>query len=336
MKVLSCVPKQLNTYDDKLNWLKDQFLKSVDIIVTPQEFFGGAVMMSHQRSFSRKNLFPVLSELCKKHDTALVVGVQEFFEEDSTEKEAIWFIDRDGSFKGSIYKFALPSYDHVCTNGFGNIIPETNFANRFQIFEICGLRVTGLFCWEAFSNVLWTGLALCQPDLVFSLTKFGVSAWPKNEKVNGKTTVVDFGYAGWNNDSDVWIDRLRFANLFQVNCPIVNSTNSWNLRPSSKPLCGTISLLPSQAENTLWFPKKADKLKEIPEKIIIDEFDPNKLRYGRENKFMYKEAVGEWPPYSIGEYTMLLKMNRIENRIRLGSEQKKVDKKITKQRGFDL
>jgi len=33
---------------------------------------------------------------------------------------------------------------------------------------------------------------------------------------------------------------------------------------------------------------------------------------------------------------MLLKMNRIENRIRLGSEQKKVDKKITKQRGFDL
>lgn len=336
IKVLSCVPDQLYSFDDKIAWIRTQIKKyNPDILVTPQEYFGGVYIMPSRKAFHEKDLLPILQKISIETNTALIVGLVEKFTNITYYKEAIWFIDKDGRLKGKLFKIALPRYDHILTNGYGNIEPETDFFNRFKVFDICGLKVSAIFCWEVFSNLLWTGLGLLKPDLVFSMIKFGVNAWPIVRKENKQQVITDFGYASYS--SDIWEKRLIHANLFEVKCPIVCSTNSWSLRPISKPLCGTVSLITSQHDNTVWTCKKEDKFKDIPEKIIIDEFDVDKIRYGVDSKFLYKDMVGEFPPFSIGEYTMLFKINRLEERLLLKKEQEKLikfKKKSTNKIGF--
>ena len=221
-----------------------------------------------------------------------------------------------GIFQGDIYKFALPRYDHINTNGFGNVTPEDNIEHRFKTFKLYNLNVGAIFCWEVYSDVLWTGLSILKPDVVFSMIKFGVNAWPKINTIKKLKTVVGFGYGRWaDKDDGGWIERLHVANKWQVKCPIINSTNSWNLNPRSMPICGTISNLDGQAVADYWYPQKQDKLKKIPEKIIISTIDEQRVRGVLKNKFAYANAVGVFPPFSIEKYTMHLKINRIEDRL---------------------
>jgi hypothetical protein len=302
--------------NEKLKWLEDVgHSLQPHILVTPQEFFGGAVMMSHDRDFTYERLFPKLSAICKKLTMALVVGVQQR-DDDGTNKSTIWFINELGEFQGRLCKFALPKYDHVATKGFGNVTPETNFDNRFKLFKLHNMMCSAVFCWEAYSDILWTGLGIMKPDVIFNLIKFGPNAWPKVEMIKGKNTVVDFGYGRWaETDDGGWIDRLKMANVWQVKCPIVSSTNSWDLNPRCMPMCGTISLIDGQSTNDVWYPRKDDKLKEIPEKIVVSEIDENAVRAVLQNKFIYKELIGHFPPMTLGKFTMHLKINRIENRL---------------------
>lgn len=316
-RVLSCIPKQMADVDEKLQWLKDVCHSyKPHILVTPQEFFGGAVMMPHDRDMTKERLLPALSQICADNNTAMAVGVQER-DEDGSNRSAIWFINEHGEYLGRVIKFALPRYDHVGAKGFGEVTPEDNLENRFKVFKFHNMYVTSIFCWEVYSDILWTGLGIMKPDLVFSQIKFGVNAWPKIKTKDGKKAVVGFGYGRWNDNGDDggWIDRLRMANVWQVKCPIVCSTNSWNLNPRSMPVCGTISGIDGQAKNDYWFPKKSENLKEIPEKIIVSEIDEQRIRGAVKNKFAYQKAVGEFPPFSIGRYTMHLKINRIEDRL---------------------
>lgn len=315
-KVLSCVPQQMNTTEDKLNWLVLQCeTHKPDIIVTPQEFFGGAVQMMDKRDFKFDEIFPQLSAICIKYTTAMAVGVQQK-DKDGSNRTAIWFINEKGEYLGRVLKFALPRYDHVATKGFGQVSPETNLEERFKVFKFHDIYVTSIFCWEVYSDILWTGLGILKPDIVFSQIKFGPNAWPKVETIEGKKAVTGFGYGRWNETDDGgWIDRLKMANVWQVKCPIVCSTNSWNLNPRSMPICGTISGIDGQAPDDHWYPRKADKLKEIPEKVIVTEIDAQRVRGAVKNKFAYQKAVGEFPPFSIGRFTMHLKINRIEDRL---------------------
>jgi hypothetical protein len=323
MRVVSCIPQQLTDTLEKLKWLERVCsVYKPDILVTPQEFFGGAVQMLHKRDFHFDELFPKLSDICIKYNTALVVGVQQR-DEDETNRTAIWFIDENGQYQGRVCKMALPRYDHVDTHGFGDVTPEVDFENRFKVFTIQGIAVSAIFCWEVYSDILWTGLGILKPDLIFSMIKFGPNAWPKVQKVNGVHKVIDFGYGRWaETDDGGWIDRLKMANVWQVKCPIICSTNSWNLNPRCMPICGTISGIPGQAEDDHWYPRKDDKLKSIPEKIIVSEINPNAIRAAVQNKFLYLEMVGNLPPMSIGKFTMHLKINRIETRILAGKELK--------------
>jgi hypothetical protein len=79
------------------------------ILVTPQEFFGGAVMMPHQKTFHIDELLPELSHLAKKHNCALVVGAVEKelvsnsvrgLPKRERNLEVIWFIDEKGIYQG--------------------------------------------------------------------------------------------------------------------------------------------------------------------------------------------------------------------------------------------
>lgn len=332
LRVLSCVPKQKYTVKEKIDWLWEQARKEVDIIVTPQEYFGGAVIHPDDRiSFTEEELLPTLSEIAVETNTALVVGVEESHSEMDVNVEAVWVITEKGKLIDKYFKFALPKYDHVCTSGFGNIVPEIDFTNRIKTTELRGAKISIIFCWEAYSDVLWHNLGRLKPDMVFSMIKFGVNAWPKVKK-NPKTNtsdVVGFGYGTWAEDGK-WRERLRVASLWQVKCPIINSTNSWGLKPISMPLCGTIAEIPGQVEESFWHPTKEEKLKEIPEKVIIDTVNLDRVRCSVENKFTYADAVGEFPPYDIGKYTMHLKIARIEDRILSGKEEELVNKKLVK------
>lgn len=334
MRILSAVPQQLTKTQEKLDWI-DRACREhqPDILVTPQEFFGGAVMMLHQKAFEFNDLYPSIKKLAKTYDCAMAIGVVEVTDEGN--KEAIWFISETGEFLGSLYKFALPKYDHIATKGFGDIVPETDMTERFKTFEMKGMITSGMFCWEVYSDLLWTGLGLLKPDVVFSMIKFGVNAWPivrKNRKTN-TNDVVDFGYGSWSEDGG-WVDRLRMANKWQVKCPIICATNSWNLRPISMPLCGCISGIDGQAQESLWHPTKEDKMKAIPEKIVVDDINPQAVRSCLINKFVYKDMVGEFPPFSLGKYTMMLKINRIEDRILSGREKNTVHTASKKQEGI--
>ena len=83
---------------------------------------------------------------------------------------------------------------------------------------------------------------------------------------------------------------------------------------------------------------KGDKV--IPERIVVDEIDEKAVRASMQNKFVYKDEVGEFPPYSLAEFTMMLKINRLEKRILSGREEKTSGKKKKKieieNRGFNL
>ena len=317
VRVLSSVPRQHTTFQDKMEWLRQTHAQyAPDIIVTPQEFFGGIVMMPNHPTFRKHELLPSLQEFCTERDCGLVVGVLLHDDQIKKNREVMWFIDRDGTFQGELTKFALPKYDQAVTGGRGNVVPETDINNRFVCFEICGLVVTGIFCWEVFSNILWTGLGLLKPDVVFSLLKFGPNSWPIVKKIRGMNTITEFGYGNRPNLEHFWIQRLRVASEWQVKCPIVNSTNSWNLRPRSIPICGTICEIPGQAKPTLRYPSNDGE--EIPEIIQVDELNPNAIRAALQHKITYKRVVGEWPPFSLIDYTMLLKVRRVEDRILAG------------------
>jgi hypothetical protein len=53
----------------------------------------------------------------------------------------------------------------------------------------------------------------------------------------------------------------------------------------------------------------------IHEKMIVSTIDEQRIRGSLKNKFAYQKAVGEFPPFSIGRFTMHLKINRIEDRL---------------------
>lgn len=307
-RVLSCIPPQHRTEVEKFDWLYETaHTYQPDLFVTPQEFFGGAYIMPKKKSFTRDELLPKIVALCAEFDMAMTLGLVE--QEDGKNYERIWFIDPKEGLQGYVTKFALPRYDHVKTNGYGNITPETNFENRFKIFELKGARVTGIFCWEVYSNILWTGLALSQPDIVVSLIKFGSMSWPRIEKdINGQKAISGFGVASGH---DNWIERLEVASKWQVRCPIVCSTNSWDLTPRSQPCCGTVRGIIDGG--SLYVPPKGRGTpKQVEPKVVVDEFDLNHIRGVRLNKFAYADLVGVFPPYQLAEYTMLLKIGRIE------------------------
>lgn len=332
--VMSMVPTQLYSYKEKLEWLRDLLKQNdVDLAITPQEFFGGAYVMPAQKWFSREELFGPLSDLARETKTGLVVGVCE--KRSDGNMESLWFISHEGEWVGSIEKMALPKYDHVATGGYGQLIPETEISRRCVCFNVSGLELGGTFCWEVYSTVLWAALSVAKPDLIVNCIKFGPNSWPvvrKNRKT-GKNEIADFGYGGWAEEGG-WIDRMKFASLWETRCPIASSTNTWGLRPISMPICGTWTGLDGQGPRSLWHPTKEDKFKEIPQKIVIDEIDRDKVRGIKKNKWAYKEAIGEFPPMSNAKFTMMLKMARIEDRVLSGTEASYIDKQGRK--GFGI
>lgn len=307
MRILSCVPKQIeDDFDAKLKWLKKMFLlaekKKIDVIVTPQEFLGGNYMMPSRPAFQEKELLPAFEVASKATNVALIISLIE--EENGKRYERLWFIDK--KLKGKQTKLFEPAYT-VHRVGTYDLYPEVDFFSRFKTFNLKGAEFAGFFCWEVFSDFLMAGLALLEPDIVVSAIKFGANAYPKN--VKNKDGLKQIQEIKYTSGRDIWLERLQMISEFEIKAPIVASTNSWNLRAKSMPMCGVL------------YPYMKLGFKEITDEMLkkdvisIDDIDIEKVRGSREHKMAYHKRTGEFPPWETTVYTMLMKIHRMERKI---------------------
>jgi len=309
MRVATCVPKQFYTLEEKLDWLEKAIRENpCDIFITPQEYFGGDYIMPNQSSFTEEEILPKLLELSNKYNIGLIIGLIE--SEDGDNYERMWFIDKE--LKGKITKFIEPAYTLKNVGTYG-LVEEDNIDNRFQTFEIKGALVSGFFCWEIYSDLLLCGLGLLDLDFCVSQIKFGISAAPKKEKLpNG---LIKVGGINFFKDTN-WERRLNLANEFELKCPIMISTNSWNIPKKADHLYGVMDIFTKQEI------KKATE-EDIENGVVdVTEIDIEKCRGNREHWSSYLERTGEMPPGFLRQYTMMWKVYNKERKMTKSEREK--------------
>ena len=325
MKVLSCVPQQTYCFADKLRWLDRTAAEfKPDLFVAPQEYVGGVQALFFKTGeplhYTEAEVTGPFGKLAKKHKMTLAIGALIFDATLRQVRERIYLISSNGKVAGHYDKMMLPAYD---INGLTNVYPETDFGKRAQCVEVDGMQLNIMFCWEVWSNYIWHALCKSQPDMLLSMIKFGVAGWPQKGKdtETGKDIVAGFGFG----DDGGWTERLRMGSRYDLCAPIVCSTNSWDLPKKAKPLAGVIYPFDDKLHpDALWYPPKGDR-GNIVEHVQVDEINPLEWRYARENKFTYKEAVGDWPSSAIREHTMMWKVRRME-RVHAGLRSGRVKK----------
>ena len=315
MKITTCIPKQINDFDLKIKWLEDTLKRTdTNIFITPQEFFGGDYQMPNKRYVTKDEFLPVLEKLSSETSKAIIIGVVE--KDGNKNYQRLWFID--GTFKGEITKFALPNYTHSGTGSY-DLTPETDWNKRLLTFEIKGIHIAGFFCWEVFSDILFAGLGLLEPDLVISSVKFGIAGYPKLTKDKPKK-IESIQYCG----GDIWYERLVMASKFELKCPIACSTNSWNEKAKMRPLVGMIYPYKNMEEVKV----TDNDLK--GDVIITQEMNFQEVRGFREHKFSFLDRTGHFPDWTMSEYTMLFKIHRLEQRHFGKSRHELIDEKFKK------
>lgn len=339
LRVLSCVPRQLYTFSDKLTWVAAQIKEhKPDVLVTPQEFHGGIQTLFFAEELAKKEhrgkqgeklsyaphelIDPYLA-LAKKTGTGIITGALIDDASLRQRRERIYVIDPVDGVTGHVDKMTLPAYDHINAKGKTRVHPETDMSTRAQAFELCGSRVSILFCWEVYSSFIWHAIARAQPDWVASMIKFGVCGWPQKAKVEGESVVTGFGFGSDGG----WVERLRMAAKWDLAAPIICSTNSWNLPKKAGALAGQI--LPWEEKETqgewargarkdsLW--QSAGKGILDTDHVQVDQVDYLYWRYIRDHKFALnvatrdeKDPGGEWPSSEARHLTMNWKIKRME------------------------
>jgi hypothetical protein len=221
----------------------------------------------------------------------------------------MWFIDR--SFKGELIKFAEPNYT-VLGTGTYKLKPETNLANRLKTFTIKNIKVSGFFCWEIFSDFLMAGLGMLEPDLIVSQIKFGVAGYPTY--IKNEYGLIKIENIVWT-PGNIWIERLKFASIFELMTPIVCSTNSWDLPAKFCPLVGTYYPYQNMAGVRVTDKKLKDDI------LITDEIDIDKVRKIKSEWYALPLQNKRFLSSSLNKYIMLFKVNKITKKILLQNNQ---------------
>lgn len=324
LKVLSCVPKQQYHFADKLKWAEQQLKKhKPDLIVLPQEYHGGVQTRffieqgtTEKLAYDPDEITGPYSKLSKKYGAGIAVGAVVDDPDLKVRRERIFIIDPDKGVMGWADKMMLPAYDHIDAvdslpreNQIG-IQPESDYSARAQAFTVCGANVSILFCWEVFSSFLWNAIARAQPDFVVSMIKFGVRGWPSKKK---RDKVEGFGFGGDGG----WVERLRMAAKWDLACPIVCSTNSWNLPKKAGALAGVILPWDEKANkergarsSTLWESSGPGLLDS--DHVQVDEIDYMYWRHIRRHRSVLRAEAEQWSSTEARELTMSWKVRRME------------------------
>jgi hypothetical protein len=337
LNILSCVPQQRYTFEDKLAWVEKQAKtkingKKPDVIILPQEYHGGIQHFFFQEqgttekvSYAPHEITDPYVALSKKHGVGITVGSLIDDPDLRQRRERIYVIDPLDGVTGFADKMMLPAYDHIDAKGKTMVTPENDMSKRAKAFDIMGARVSILFCWEVYSSAIWHAIARAQPDFVASMIKFGVNGWPQKAKVDGQSVVTGFGFG---NDGG-WIERLQMASKWDIAAPIICSTNSWNLPKKCGALAGQIlpwaekeiieGKWPRKARaSTLWNSSvnEGGKVRGdlTDDYVQMDVLDVLYWRYIRDHKFNLYAAAGEWPSSEQRAFTMNWKIKRMERK----------------------
>jgi len=324
LRVLSCVPKQLYNFQDKVDWAEKQLAThKPDVLQLPQEYHSGIQSIffegktDEKVAYTAEEILGPYTALSKKYNAGILVGSLIDDPVLNERRERIYVIDPDTDSVGYVDKVTLPAYDHVDAKGRTRVYPETDLNNRAQAFPCKGSRVAILFCWESFSSYIWHAIARSQADWVASMVKFGVCGWPQKAKdPDGQSIVTGFGFG---NDGG-WVERLQMAAKWDLAAPIICSTNSWDLPKK----CGAIAgmILPWEEKeavgqwarparkSTLWISKGKGLLDE--DHVQVDQVDYLYWRHIRGHKFDLFEHTGEWPSSEARTLTMAWKVKRME------------------------
>ncbi|WP_437620393.1 nitrilase-related carbon-nitrogen hydrolase [Sorangium sp. So ce1151] len=246
--VRSCVAATHREISDKIALIEslardmaERYPDHARLLVMPQEFFGGR--HSAVLALAEAEIAPDLIAIADRHDVSVVVGVTE--QDGPARYQRAWFLDRRGIHRKQ-GKFALASYERKGAGSYG--LTPTPVQER-EVFEFpigSGLKLGVVFCWEAFSDYLWSRLSLMEPDLLLSLVKFGSMASPTYGK-NAEGLLEIDRYAFSAEHVDPWVERLEIASAWEVRCPIVCSTNDWGLGPAAGSFCGMVRDLNGRA-----------------------------------------------------------------------------------------
>lgn len=323
LRVVSCIPEQKYSTDSKFQQMEDYIREySPDLLVMPQEYFGGIQTKlfptSAPSTYSEPEVLEPVSRLAIKYNVAIGVGA--LIWDDPATIERYYIVDSHGVLAGYFDKTHLPGYDHIgnIAKGSMGVSPNNDLSTRARSVEILGgIKVTVLFCWEVYSNYVWHALRRAEPDIVLNVIKFGAKGYPK--KGAGGALVEGFGFGGDGG----WVDRLKFGVLYDVACPIITSTNSWDQPNKAGALCGT--LLPweepefdrvSSLYDTSYQEEKVRGYlsQKMDPKVIFEELDYLYWRYVKQGKFKVLQELGEPMGNKGYEYTMLWKIRRMERR----------------------
>ena len=312
VNILTTVPRQTTERKDKLAWVRSTLAdhEDTDLLLLPQEYLGGTVMMHHDRHAEVEWMHEQFGAIAKEHETHIAVGAAVKHKTGGSTEDYLYY-DDDGKFLGYHRKFALPRYDDVRADGAGELWPEISFTKRSQPIFLpkLGLVVGTIFCWEVFSTALWSAYGFAGVNLITHPIKFAPRGWLKVSTTGegkGRKRVVGFGQDASNN---IWQERLLAASKFEVMCPIAVTCNTWNLGEKYMALVGHINEVYGDTE-----------LHDIPSAATAEYLHKFKINPRILNAFdqshnpgAYAKVVGGLEGYSeASSFTMPRKMRRLE------------------------
>lgn len=316
--IACCVPLQMYSLEAKLQWLERAIDRTpCDLFLTSQEFFGGHYIMPKNLHVTRDWMVEKVGRLAAKRGICIAAGACVKTEISGAMEDYLYFSSK-GELLGWHSKFALPSYDDVRTSGHGNLWPETSYQRRTTPIDIpeLRLRIGTVFCWEVFSQTIFSSYSFQRCNLITHPIKFAPRGWLKNEmKSDGKKHIVGFGNAP---KSQLWVDRLIMASRHQCLCPIAVSCNSWDLGAKYMALTGHVDEV-RHTTNLMDIPSTKG-VEQIHTFQMLPEFYTGLDHHHSAGAF--KAHTGSVEGFSeLGEFTMHGKIRRIEAQLIGGSGQ---------------
>lgn len=311
MKVATCVPIQQHTREAKIEWLHRTLTEhDADLLLTPQEFFGGHYAMPDDVHVEKAWLLDSLGALAQRHGTALGVGACVKHPTGGATEDYLYF-EKDGSFAGYHRKFALPAYDDVRAKGAGALWPEVSFRQRTTPITLrsVGAKMGTIFCWEVFALALVPAYAFAGANLYAHPIKFAPRGWLKlSPREGGKERRI----IGFDQDpkSVLWRERLHVLAKHEALAPIFCSTNTWSLGDKYLAFLGMIDPF-----------SDTGSFSEVPssdnqDHVRINDVNPafyDAVDSAMHNGGAFKEVAGSADGfYQLKPWTMHVKMRRLE------------------------
>jgi len=317
LMAVSTVPQQSKTVEGKLAWIVkccEQLEGSGGFVVLPQEYFGGIQCVTLEAEGPvawDQNLIvdKVLEAVVGFPD--VVVGFGAVVQEGWLRRER-YFVVSKGGIAGYKDKTWLPAYDHVKVSGSFGITPgaigDREERIKVNVVGLGEITIGILFCWEVFSGEIWRALRRSECDVVVHAIKFGVKSWPQKVKlveegIGGACLVKGFGYGGDGG----WLERLSMGASWDVCCPVICSTNSWEAVVRSGRAGALCGVLYPWVDATADLVVRGDTIKK-------DRIDVMYWRYGKQHMMKLFQETGKWPGSELREHTMLMKIRRMEGR----------------------